>query len=161
MRRNHFPKILTLAFALTVVMSLNSFAQLLDNSSGNAFTDQPFFNKKIISKNKIKSISGSFIHYKLGDGLRETDDFRAYYFNEKGQLTQQSESREIATGQDTLVSLYEYDDKGNLIALRQRDQYGFYAHIYEYDENNRVINEEYRRNLNKNKTSVTHFELGR
>lgn len=59
------------------------------------------------------------------------------------------------------MSIYEYDEKGNLTALRQRDQYGFYAYIYEYDDEGRVVNEEYRRNLNRNTTSVTNFKLGR
>ncbi|HLV43045.1 MAG TPA: hypothetical protein VKY37_12250 [Brumimicrobium sp.] len=136
-------------------------AQLLDNSTGNAFTDRPYFNEKIIKKNKIKTISGGFIHYKLGDILRETDYFRQYTFNEEGQLVRQLESRQVANGQDTLVSIYEYDASGNMTALRQRDQYGFYAYTYEYDDQGRVINEDYRRNLNKNNTSATNFELGR
>jgi hypothetical protein len=161
MRREFLFKALVLTVVFTVSITPFVGAQLLDNSSGNAFTDQPFFNEKIIRKNQIKTISGGFIHYKLGDALRETDYFRQYSFNEKGQLVRQLESRQIATGQDTLVSLYEYDASGNVTALRQRDQYGFYAYIYEYDEQGRVINEEYRRNLNKNSTSVTNFKLGR
>src|SRR5690554_293540 len=161
MRRQSIFKTFVFTVVITVVLPIISSAQLLDNSLGNAFTDQPYFNEKIIKKNKIKTISGGFIYYKLGDILRETDYFRQYSFNEKGQLIRQLESRQVANGQDTLVSLYEYDNDGNLTALRQRDQYGFYAYIYEYDDQGRVVNEEYRRNLNKNNTSVTNFELGR
>ncbi|WP_417265537.1 hypothetical protein [Brumimicrobium sp.] len=153
-------KSFTIVFLLFCNAQISS-AQLLDNSSGKAFTDQPYFNEKIIKKNKIKTISGGFIHYKLGDILRETDYFRQYTFNENGQLIKQLESRQVAKGQDTLVSIYEYDEKGNLTALRQRDQYGFYAYIYEYDDEGRVVNEEYRRNINRNTTSVTNFKLGR
>src|SRR5690554_2609325 len=111
-------KSFTIVFLLFCNAQISS-AQLLDNSSGKAFTDQPYFNEKIIKKNKIKTISGGFIHYKLGDILRETDYFRQYTFNENGQLIKQLESRQVAKGQDTLVSIYEYDEKGNLTALRQ------------------------------------------
>ncbi|PKR79846.1 hypothetical protein CW751_12880 [Brumimicrobium salinarum] len=160
MKNDFFTSFVMFLLSLCLGVSLNVNGQLLNNKTGEAFTDRPYFNEEIIRKNKIKTISGGFIHYKLGDILRETDYFREYTFNEKGQLVRQLESRQVANGQDTLVSLYEYDN-GNLVALRQKDQYGFYAYIYAYDEKNRVINEEYRRNLNRNEISATNFKLGR
>ncbi len=136
-------------------------AQLLNNQLGEAFTDRPFFNEDLVEKNGIKSIYGNFSHYKLGDALRETELYRAYHFDQKGRLIKQYESRNSAKGIDTLVSIYEYDDKGNLTALRQRDEYGFYAYIYQYDSAGRVIREEYRRNLTRSRQSATNFKLGK
>src|SRR5690554_7427835 len=87
-------KSFTIVFLLFCSAQISS-AQLLDNSSGKAFTDQPYFNEKIIKKNKIKTISGGFIHYKLGDILRETDYFRQYTFNENGQLRSEEHTSEL------------------------------------------------------------------
>lgn len=128
---------------------------------GEAFTDRPFFNQTIIKQNGIESIYGNFTHYKLGDRFRETELYRAYHFDKEGRLCKQFESRRTVNGIDTLVSIYEYDDQGNLTALRQRDEYGFYAYIYQYDSAGRVVREEYRRNLTKDKQSATKFTLGK
>jgi hypothetical protein len=100
------------AFVLFASSMLN--AQLLNNQLGEAFTDRPFFNQDLVEKNEIKSIYGNFSHYKLGDALRETELYRAYHFDRKGRLIKQYESRNSAKGIDTLVSIYEYDEKGNL-----------------------------------------------
>lgn len=149
------------SIVLITISSLQVNAQLLNNQLGEAFTDRPFFNESIIAQNGIKSIYGYFTHYKLGDAFRETELYRAYHFNKKGRLSKQYESRRTAQGLDTLVSLYEYDQDGNLTALRQRDEYGFYAYIYEYDTAGRVVREEYRRNLTRERQKATKFKLGK
>jgi len=136
-------------------------AQLIDNANGKVFTNKPFFNEQVIKEKGIKSISGKEIHYKLGDKPRETEFFKTYVFNEKGQLTQQNESVELTKTADTLITYYDYDKQGNLIALRQRDEYGNYAYIYDYDEQGRVINEEYRRYLAKKTYTSPSFKLGK
>ena len=145
----------------TVVNSTSGYGQLLNNQSGEAFTDRPFFNETIVAKNAIKSIRGNFTHYKLGDAFRETALYRSYHFNRSGKLIKQFESRRIHGGIDTLVSIYEYDDAGNLSALRQRDEFGFYAYIYAYDSAGNVVREEYRRNLTKAASKGTKFEIGK
>lgn len=146
---------------MMLVVSIQSYAQLLNNQEGEAFTDRPFFNQEIIKRNGIRSIFGNFTHYKLGDAFRETELYRAYHFDRKGRLAKQFESRHTSAGIDTLVSIYEYDSEGNLTALRQRDEYGFYAYIYEYDTAGRVVREEYRRNLTRERLSATQFKLGK
>lgn len=149
------------SLVLFILLNSSASGQLLNNQLGEAFTDRPFFNEDLVEQNGIKSITGKFSHYKLGDAMRETELYRAYHFDEKGRLSEQYESRKSAQGTDTLVSIYEYDDDGNLTAMRQRDQYGFYAYIYEYDSAGRVIREEYRRNLTRDRQSATNFRLGK
>lgn len=148
-------------FLLFVSVTCFTNGQLLNNELGEAFTERPFFNSTIVAQNKIKVIRGNFTHYKLGDAFRQTALYRAYQFDELGRVVKQYESRNTADGIDTLVSIYEYDEEGNLRALRQRDEYGFYAYIYEYDDNGRVVREEYRRNLTRKKQKATKFELGK
>lgn len=139
---------------LGTMISFQIGAQLLDNSDGNAFTDRPFFNERLIRENNIKSISGDFTVKKVGDILRDTELGRTYVFNKKGQLVKSFETTQASIGFDTLVSYYEYNDRGDITAIRTKDHYGFYATIYEYDSLGRVVREEFRRNLNKNKSSL-------
>lgn len=149
--------------ATAILIGLNPLdlsAQLIDKTSGKFFTNRPFFNEQVIREKGIKSISGIEIHYKLGDKPRDTDYFRTYNFNQKGQLIQQLESVELTKEADTLVTYYDYDAKGNITAVRQNDEYGNYAYIYDYDEEGRVINEEYRRNLTAHVDKSPDFKLG-
>lgn len=138
----------------------SGLSQLLDNSKGNALSERPFFNEQLIRENKIKSISGDFTVKKVGDILRDTELSRTYYFNKNGQLEKSFETTQASIGLDTLVSYFEYDDNGNITAIRTKDHYGFYATIYTYDSLGRVIREEFRRNLNKNNNSLD-LEIGK
>lgn len=137
-----------------------SHSQLLDNSQGNALSDRPFFNEDLIRENKIKSISGGFTVKKVGDILRDTELGRTYYFNRKGQLIKSLETTQASIGLDTLISYFEYNEDGKITAIRTKDHFGFYATIYKYDSLGRVVREEFRRNLNKNKSSLN-LEIGK
>ena len=44
-----------------VLISAVGFSQMLDNSNGFAFTDQPFFNPTFIKANKIDKVRGIVI----------------------------------------------------------------------------------------------------
>lgn len=127
---------------------------MLNNRLGEAFTDQPFFNDDIIRRNGIASISGNFTTKKVGDVMRDTKLERKYYFDREGRLIKAHETIQAETGKDTLVTYWEYDGRGNLVVIRKADQYGFYATHFEYDEKNRVVREEFRRNLNQNKNRI-------
>jgi hypothetical protein len=154
-----------LSFVLILVLTFSSpftsYGQLIDNANGKVFTNRPFFNEDVIRVKGIKSISGKEIHYKLGDKPRDTEYFKSYIFNEKGQLTQQFESVELTIEADTLITYFDYDDNGNILAIRQRDNYGNYAYFYEYDEKGRVTNEEYRRELSSFPIKTPDFILGK
>jgi hypothetical protein len=137
----------------------NSFAQLLNNKTGEAFTDRPFFNAQVIKQNKIQTISGKFTVKKVNDILRNTELERKYYFDREGRIIKTYETVQATKGKDTIVTYWEYDNVGNVAVIRTADQYGFYATHYSYDSLNRVTREEFRRNLNQNKNRIR-FELG-
>ncbi|PHR45101.1 MAG: hypothetical protein COA32_13965 [Fluviicola sp.] len=153
-------KLIYLLFLTLCTIGDNTFGQLLDNSQGNALSDRPFFNEDLIRENKIKSISGDFTVKKVGDILRDTELGRTYFFNRKGQLVKSLETTQASIGLDTLVSYFEYNEAGDITAIRTKDHYGFYATIYKYDSLGRVIREEFRRNLNKNNSSFD-LEIGK
>jgi hypothetical protein len=150
---------LFLLHVLLIVISLECTAQMLNNKLGEAFTDQPFFNEDIIRRNGIQSISGRFTTKKVGDVMRNTDLERKYYFDRQGKLIKMHETVQAPSGKDTVVTYWEYDSRGNVTVIRKADQYGFYATHFDYDDKNRVIREEFRRNLNQNKNRIG-FQLG-
>lgn len=137
------------------------FAQLIDNTDGEVFTINPFFNEQEIKEKGIKSISGRELHYKLGDKPRETAHFTAYHFNNKGQLVEKYESVPLTLESDTLVSYFDYDNNGNLIAIRQRDEFGNYAYLFSYDDKGRVIQKEYRRYLSNKPYRTSSFVVSK
>lgn len=151
---------LILKLLVFFLWSSNSHAQMLDNRTGQAFTDRPYFNEDFIKSNKIKAISGRFTVKKVGDILRDTDLIKNFEFDNQGRLKKIFETTQAAFGIDTVVQLFEYDEKSRLKVVRMTDQYGFYATHYEYDESDRVVRKELRRNLNANK-DLYNFELGR
>jgi hypothetical protein len=51
---------------------------------------------------------------------------------------------------DTIVNHYEYNEKGLLHIHRKYDANAYYAEVFEYDDLNRVIRVEYRKDINKN-----------
>ena len=55
-------------------------AQMLDNSRGEAFTDQPFFNADFIRNNKIQKITGHYSTKASMDYIRENDLIYVYEF---------------------------------------------------------------------------------
>lgn len=132
---------------------------MLNNRSGEAFTDRPYFNQNFIKSNKIKSISGTFTLKKMGDIMRNSELQRSYRFNDKGQLYLTYETTQASTGEDTVVTYYEYDAKNRLTTIRRSDRYGFYATHYMFDEKDRIIRTENRRSSNANADPLV-FELG-
>jgi hypothetical protein len=151
---------LILKLLILFFWSFSSHAQMLDNSKGEAFTDRPYFNEDFVRNNKIKAINGRFTVKKVGDILRDTDLIKNFEFDEKGRLTRTFETTQGAFGKDTVVQLYEYDEKSRLKVIRMTDKHGFYATHYEYDDEDRVVRKELRRNLNAHK-DLSNFELGK
>jgi YD repeat-containing protein len=120
-----------------------SFAQVLDNSKGEAFTNKPFFNKTFVAGNKIKSIKGRFNYKKSGQAMYPTEYFYAYNFNPKGQLISSYETRKDDGSADTTWNEYIYDEQGLLIEHKQGNSGSKTSTIYRLDEKNRVVSEEY------------------
>lgn len=139
---------------LVCLFQHSAYTQLLNNSMGEAFTDEPFFNIENIRANKIKQIKGHYSSKKINDQIRPSDLIYVYEFDRSGRLTQKYETVQVSGGIDTVVTQYEYDATGFLKIKRRTDKTGFYAYVYEYDDSGRVIREEFRRNMNKSQSKV-------
>jgi hypothetical protein len=137
-------------FTLLLLQAFQLSAQLLNNSSGEVFSDQPFFNIENVRENKIKRITGHYSTKKINDQIRPSKLIYVYEFDTLGRLIQQYETIQINNTIDTIVTHYEYDPSGNIYTKRRADNNGFYAYVYSYDSVGRIIREEYRRALNKN-----------
>jgi YD repeat-containing protein len=122
-------------------------SQFLDNSKGNAFSEIPFFNEKFVKNNKIKSLKGTYTFKKMGDIMRETDYVFQYDFDNKGHLIQSFETNNESRKIDTTLLLYSYYKDGNLAFVRRKDNIGYYSTHFFYDSINRVIKEEYKRDI--------------
>lgn len=139
---------------LVCLFHLSAYTQLLNNSMGEAFTDEPFFNIENIRANKIKRIKGHFSNKKINDQIRPSDLIYVYEFDKAGRLSQKYETVQVSGGIDTVVTQYEYDLNGFLKVKRRTDKTGFYAYVYEYDNSGRVIKEEFRRDMNKSRSKI-------
>lgn len=127
---------------------------MLDNEFGKAFSDEPFFNEKFIKRNKIKKITGRYSKKAINDKIRKDSNVYVYEFSPEGRLVKQYRTLKIGKTWDTIVQQYEYDTEGKITVHRKSDQYGFYATIYSYDTSGRVVEEEFRRDLNTGKNKL-------
>lgn len=135
--------------------------QILDNSSCEAFTDEPFFNINFIKENKVKSIHGEISTKKKLSSIKTRGLITHYDFDENGILTQQYQTTlKSASLVDTTIVTYLYDDKNQLITKRRNDSYGFYSYNYTYDSTGQIASEKYCRDENANE-SKSDFKLGK
>ncbi|MCB0380830.1 MAG: hypothetical protein KDD24_06185 [Flavobacteriales bacterium] len=113
------------------------------------FTDEPFFNAKFISNNKVKSITGSRSSKKVRDIIRTKGLDFYYEFNKEGLLIKQIATF-LAQGnkKDTNIITYHYSNNNRLDYVRKSDSYGYFSYHYRYDEINNVVNQTYCRDEN-------------
>lgn len=140
---------------MLILLPLGLSAQMLDNSKGFAFTELPYFNEQFVKMNRIKSLVGSFQYKKTGETIKNSKFIYRYEFDEKGHLVYSLETKLIGTIVDTVVLYYEYDDKNNLSVVRQKDDKGFFATKYIYDDKNRLVKEEYYRDIDTTTNNVS------
>ena len=140
--------------AFSLLISLLSNSQVLDNRDGMAFTDKPFFNTAFIKKNKVKKLKGSFTYKKQGEMMRPTEYKYVYEFNKAGQLISTYETRTDDGTLDTTWNIYTYDSNNNLIKHSKTEKDGFLSVHYTYDSLNRVVTEEYKRDIDSNNRIV-------
>ncbi len=145
--------IITLIF-IGYLLSANT--QILEHASGTLFEEDPAFNSEFIKVNKIKSITGHYATKADLDRIRENANIYVYEFNESGQLIKDYKT----LLKDTIVRMYEYDDRNNVTLIRKTDRIGYHSYHYEYDSLNRITKKEYRRDLNKTYNRVN-FDLDR
>jgi hypothetical protein len=122
-------------------------AQLLDNSTGQAFTEYPFFNTQFIRASKIREIKGSYTFKKQGDRMRQTDYVYVFSFDQQGNLTRHYETAKGDIVTDTIVRFYTYDGFGHLLTKRINEKRGFMTTYYTYDDAGHIVKEEIWRDI--------------
>lgn len=121
-----------------------ALSQMLDNTHATAFEGKPEFVRAFIQANGIQTIRGTFSTKADKDIIRESKDATYYKFNRFGELTFEYKT----VYNDTLYTLYAYDERSNLIIKRTADKYGFQSHHYFYDQRNRLVRIEVRTQSN-------------
>jgi hypothetical protein len=135
-------------------------AQMIDNSSCHAFTDEPFFDPIFIRQNKIKRINGSVSTKGELQMIKSRDLVSNYEFDSLGRLVLQLGSFSTMGNKDTVINSYIYDSLGRIITKRTNDTYGFFSNNFVYDSENRVQSNTYCREENVHKNRYT-FELAK
>lgn len=116
-------------------------AQMLHATDANHFNGQPEFFGAFIRTNGIKTIAGNYATKAPNDMMRSSSEFVYYKFNRFGELT--FEYRTFLN--DTLYTLYVWDERSNLILKRTANRFGFSSVHYRYDSSNRLTFIETRR----------------
>lgn len=135
---------------LFLIVNSFSYAQVLDNRNGEAFTDKPFFNEDFIKENKLKSLKGSFVYKKKGEVMQTTKFKYVYRFDTAGHLSSSFETRADDGTKDTTWNIYLYNDENELMIHRKTDQEGYNSVHYVYDDKGRVVQENYTREIDSN-----------
>ena len=115
---------------------------MLDNRSGNAFTDVPFFNSEFIRANSIKQLNGQFTYKKSGDIMRLKEYKNVFEFDTLGRLIRSYETKKDDGTKDTTSNVYVYSEKNLLKTHKKGDNFGFSTTTYTFDSKNRIIKEE-------------------
>lgn len=125
--------------------------QLINNTLGRAFEEQPFFNEKEIKHRKIKEIRCTYFEKKTGDMMRPLHKKSIYCFNEKGYLQNVFEVEGQGKKADTTYFAYVYSPKGLLNVFRTGNKPNFTSTVYSYDTLGHVVKQEFYRDILVNK----------
>lgn len=111
------------------------------NTSGEVLGNKPFFNADFVKNLNIRSFRGNYSTKFDLDVIRPNEDSFVYEFDNLGQLVRQYKIHM----KDTLINTYQYDYMGNIVMHRESNKLGYYERRYKFDAQNRVIQEELRR----------------
>ena len=145
----------TLFFFLFVFVGFNNsfFTQILDNRTGKAFTEQPFFNSDFIKKNKIKKMGAIVSYKKQGGALTKTKLSYNFLFDELGRLIHTIETNYRGHTIDTLENFYFYENNKILIH-RKKEMNGYTSIHYKYDTNGELVLKEFHRDIINDQDSL-------
>lgn len=128
-------------FALSFLVQLAGYAQIVLNQEGEAFTAVPFFNRDVIFSNHIKTIEGKYSTKNEGEIIRESTDWFRYRFDEKGRLIESIDIRTVNKKKDTTLHQYKYDSLNQLIEHRKSENKGYTTVKKTYDSLRRLASE--------------------
>lgn len=113
------------------------------------FRDDPFFNRKFIARNKIKSITGLVSTKREGDIIRKSEKENIYQFDSAGRLTGQVAIDIVLNKKkDTIFTYYRYNKSDQVVTKMKNDQDGFFSYNFEYDKEGRLVRKYYARDIN-------------
>lgn len=137
----------------------DSLAQLLDNSTGDIWGDNPAFDQDYVRDRGIKSIRGDVTGKKVMHAIADGGhaEFYNFYRNGKLQMYYKTIGMEFTT--DTAVCFYEYDNWGRFNIIRRNDGSGYLTQNIFYNENDYVERIQHSREYNQSK-SKTYFVIG-
>ena len=138
----------TLFFFLFVFFAFNNsfFTQILDNRTGKAFTEHPFFNEDFIKKNKIKEMGAIVSYKKQGGALKKTKLSYTFFFDEMGRLIHTIETNYRGHTIDTIENFYFYEN--NRISIhRKKEMNGYTSTHWKYNENGNPVLMEFHRDV--------------
>ncbi len=128
-------------------VSLQSSAQLIENTKGVAFTDIPFFNTQFVKSSKIKEIHGKFTFKKQGDIMRESEYVYVFNFDTLGNLVRHYQTSKGDPVTDTNVRFYDYTQDGRIVRKRISQKRGFLSTYYSYNSEGQIVKEEVFRDI--------------
>lgn len=137
---------------LVFACSVFCFSQMLNNLHLDEFEGAPEFERAYMRSHHIHTIKGSILYKADHDVLRETNHATYYKFNKFGELT--FEYKTVLN--DTIFTLYVYDERSNLIIKRTADKFGFESCHFRYDSQNRLISKEVRIQSNTGQDKYQH-----
>ncbi len=133
-------------FLLLVLGSAPLVAQTLVVSPSLEVPDLPEFNTVFIARNGITSITGVRMLKRDGEPMREESERHAYRFDTQGRTIYGNHSYgRPGSGRDTVSVAYSYDMQGRQTQKLHNGAGGQFAYIREYDADDRVVRETYRR----------------
>ena len=106
-------------FIFSLLIVINSSAQLLDPKKGSLFADQPFFNHTFVKSAKIKRIVGEYSYKKVGEPIKASKEYYAIEFDESGRMVSTEETRKNDGTKDNNWVLFSYSENNQLVTVKK------------------------------------------
>lgn len=148
-----------LALTLLLGFCFGTEAQMLDNSRGDIWGDDPGFNREYIRKHKIKSITGVVSGKKVMHQIANSEHREYYNFFRTGTTRMYFRTIDLGYRIDTNVVYYEYDNWGRKAIVRRNDEKGFLSKHYHYNQSNLPDHFILHRDFNDGKNKI-YFLMG-
>ena len=97
------------------------------------FNGEPFFNQQWIKAHQISNIKGVISIKRDNAPIQRTSERIEYIFDLNGNLQRKIRTKRIKDRIDTSEVIFEYSGEGKTHRKIERDHYGYFAHIYEYN----------------------------
>jgi len=145
-------KLIALLIALlTVSVSSEIYAQILDVYQSKLYNNDCQFNERFIKDNKVKIITGKISVKKDMQTISSKGLIIRYSFDREGKLTEQIKTMSLRGGRiDTTQSSFSYSQNNQLIQKAQFYVKAYDAVRYSYNNENKISAETVVRGANNN-----------